>query len=46
MLEAQRKEKRKKGKLECHQVSTSGIRELSEKDGTESVNWQETNCPG
>lgn len=29
VLETQREEKRKEGKLECHLVSTSGIRELS-----------------
>lgn len=28
VLEAQREEKRKEGKVECHLVSTSGIREL------------------
>ena len=51
MLEAQKEEKRDEGKVGCHLVSTSGIRELSGwsgwgERGEEQSNWQETDSPG
>lgn len=51
VLEAQKEEKRDEGKVGCHLVSTSGIRELSGwsgwgERGEEQSNWQETDSPG
>lgn len=50
VLEIQREETRKERKFECHLVSTSGTRELSGVgvgwgEGTERVDWQETDSP-
>lgn len=51
MLEAQKEEKWEEGKVGCHLVSTSDIRELSGwggwgERGEEQSNWQETDSPG
>ena len=51
VLEAQKEEKREEGKVGCHLVSTSGIRELSGWNGwgdrrEEQSNWQETDSSG